>query len=281
MNQRKNGRGGERRADPESLDSLEPRVFRAFAKLIYDSSGVRLGDEKLEFLSARLRPLLRALGEPNFPALLRSVRSDETGERLALLLDRVTTNTTGFFRHPVHFDLLRAALPELARTRGKLRIWSAGCATGEEPYSAAIVAAEAGLARETRVLATDISRRALRQARAAAYPSAALANVPPSCRRYFETAFEESVHVRANVRDLVHVRVHDLRELTGFARDVFDAVFCRNVLIYFDAGERAAAIERLAGALRSGGIFFLGPCETGVVLPASFARIGPAAYRKA
>lgn len=258
---------------------LAPREFHALAKLVYEASGVRLGDEKRELLAARLRPLLRSLGEPSFARLLRSLRADATGERLALVVDRATTNTTSFFRHPAHFDLLRSALPSW-RARGKVRVWSAGCSTGEEPYSVGLVLADAGLAREAKVLATDISRRALRRASDAVYSADAVAAVPPSLRRFLEPTPDGGARVGDAVRSLVHVRRHDLRQLAGGARGVFDAVFCRNVLIYFDAAERAGAVERLALALRPGGLFFLGPCETGVRLPESFARVGPAAYTK-
>ena len=104
--------------------------------------------------------------------------------------------------------------------------------------------------------------------------------MPPSLRHHFERRDDGRFQVGEEARALVHLRHHDLRAPGASARDVFDAVLCRNVLIYFDARERAGAVARLASVLRPGGLFFLGPSESGIELPASFRRVGPAAYEK-
>jgi chemotaxis protein methyltransferase CheR len=273
------GPDASRDAPPPEPPVLEARDFRVLAGLIHEASGVRLGAEKHELLASRLRPLLAQLDVTTYAALSRAVRADATGEKLALLVDRATTNTTGFFRHRFHFDLLRAELPALGH-EGKLRIWSAGCSTGEEAYTIALVLLAAGRDVGAKILATDVSQRALAKARAAIYDEEALEPVPASLRLRFEPAPGGRFRVGAEARALVHLRRHDLREAGVHARSVFDAIFCRNVLIYFESAARAAIVSKLARVLRPGGIFFLGPSESGVELPEGFTRIGPAAYKR-
>jgi chemotaxis protein methyltransferase CheR len=263
----------------EPEPELKDRDFRHLAGLIHEASGVRLGDDKRELLASRLRPLLRSLGVASFAALSASVRADRTGERLALLVDRATTNTTGFFRHGPQLELLRARLPGLA-TRGKLRIWSAGCSSGEEPYSVALLIVSLGLGGVAKVLATDVSQRALARAKRAVYDADALESVPPRYRGQFVREPGGGFALDAETRSLVHLRHHDLRHAARGARSVFDAILCRNVLIYFEPRERKAAVARLSDVLRPGGLLLLGPSESGIELPASFRRVGAAAYEK-
>ncbi len=259
---------------------LSSREFRLLSRMIHDASGVSLGEEKRYLLAARLRPLLAELGVATYGGLAAAASDDKSGEKLALLVDRATTNTTGFFRHPAHFDLLRVRLDALAQERGKLRVWSVGCSTGEEPYSIALVLAASRHAAVSKVLATDVSHRALERARTAVYDEEDLVPVPPTLRGRFTRTKDGRFELDREVRSLVHLRHHDLRGGGEGARDVFDAVFCRNVLIYFEPDERARAVSRLARVLRTRGLFFLGPSESGVALPGSFARVGPAAYEK-
>lgn len=264
--------------DPE-VPELKPRDFKLLADLIHEASGVRLGDDKRELLASRLRPLLAQVGVKSFAGLSAAVRSDETGERLALLVDRATTNTTGFFRHASQFELLRSRLPRLAE-RGALRVWSAGCSSGEEPYSVALLLLQLGLARDAKVLATDVSRRALAKAKLAVYDADAIETVPAALRHRFEREPDGHFALDAETRALVHLRHHDLRGGSKAAKDVFSVVLCRNVLIYFEARDRAAAVARLASVLRTGGLLLLGPSESGIELPPSLRRIGTAAYEK-
>jgi chemotaxis protein methyltransferase CheR len=264
---------------------LKARDFKLLSDLIHGASGVRLGHDKRELLASRLRPLLRKLGVKTFAGLSAAVHGDASGEKLGLLVDRATTNTTVFFRHKPQLDLLRSHLKKLGgggstRIEKRIRIWSAGCSTGEEPYSIALLILEAGLEGVAKVLATDVSRRALAKAKQAVYDGSELEPVPPLLRKHFEPRGDGTFALDAATRGLVTLRRHDLREGTAAAGSVFDAVFCRNVLIYFEGRERAAAVARLAHVLKKNGLFFLGPSESGVELPASFVRIGPASYEK-
>ncbi len=259
---------------------LKARDFKLLADMIHEASGVRLGTEKRELLAARLRPLLPELGVRSFAGLAAALHADASGEKIALLVDRATTNTTGFFRHKAQLDLLRARLPGLAVGRGKLRVWSVGCSSGEEPYSVALLLLSLGLANNAKVLATDVSGRALSRAKLAIYDKEALADIPASLRGHFERREDGRFELRPEARALVHLRHHDLRSASAGARNVFDVILCRNVLIYFEAAERGAAVARLANALRPGGLLVLGPSESGLELPDSLVRIGTAAYEK-
>jgi chemotaxis protein methyltransferase CheR len=259
---------------------LTHREWKVLSDLIHGASGVRLGADKRELLASRLKPVLATVGASTFGRLVRAIQADTSGEILALVVDRATTNTTGFFRHRAQWDLLRTQLPELARARNKLRIWSAGCSSGEEPYSCALLLLGQGRVGDTRILATDVSRRALAKAKAAVYDADALDAVPPHRRQHFDPVERGRFALSAAARNLVTLRHHDLRAAARGAHDVFDVVLCRNVLIYFDAASRTAAVSRLVQVLRPGGILLLGPSEASVALPATFVRIGPAAYRK-
>jgi chemotaxis protein methyltransferase CheR len=273
------------RTDPQPLRppsaALSRGCFRELAALVGAASGVSLADEKLELLASRLRPLLGELGLERFEELVERARTDD--EVVALMVDRATTSITGFFRHPAQFDTLRAWLRARA-PGGAIRVWSIGAATGEEPYSIAMLLAEHQLDRdpraEAKVLATDLSRRALDRARDATYSREDVAAVPNGVGRFLEPTGDGRFRPVERVRRLVHLRRHDLRKTGDAARARFDVVFCRNVLIYFHVAQRQDVVTRLMRAVKPGGLFFLGPSETAIQLGSGFARHGPACYRR-
>jgi len=198
----------------------------------------------------------RAAGEP-VRAFARRVLAREAAA-IESLVEHVVVSETAFWRHP---EQLAAVGRIAAAATGPISIWSAGCATGEEPYSVAIALLEAGRAgRGDRILATDVSERALATARAGRYGVRALRRLPPELdARWLEGATER--RVREAPRALVSFARHNLVAREPAPGGPFDLVLCRNVLIYFDAATATAVIRRLAEALRPGGALVLGPIE--------------------
>ncbi len=266
--------------------------FERLRGLIYAKSGINLGLDKKTMLEMRLRRRLRSLNVPSFGEYCDRVFAAEGKEvELVHLIDAVTTNKTDFFREAGHFNyLVSKALPDLAARRGSDRaslIWSAGCSTGEEPYTLAIVLSEytqrcPGL--RFRVLATDISTAVLARARMGIFKAELVRPVPEDLRRrYF-------MRNKDPESDVLRV-VPELRALIDFRRVNFmdsdfglpeppEIIFCRNVIIYFDRQTQVQLLRRLTSQLMPGGYFFAGHSESlqGMDLP--LIPVAPSAYRK-
>jgi chemotaxis protein methyltransferase CheR len=261
--------------------------FREISETVHDIAGIQLREGKEGLVRARLARRLRQLAIPSFGAYLALVRGD--ARELAEMIDLLTTNKTSFFREAAHFDYLRDhLLPSLGP--GPARLWSAGCSSGEEPYTIAMVLREAWGAlasRDVKVLATDISRRVLATAAAGVYPEAQLGDLPPELlRRYWARA--ETPGVRGAAPGW---RAGDaLRSLVTFAplnlmgawpmRGPFQAIFCRNVMIYFDKATQQALVNRYYDLLAPGGHLFVGHSESLSALAHRFAYVQPAVYRR-
>jgi chemotaxis protein methyltransferase CheR len=193
----------------------------------------------------------------------------------------LTTNHTSFYREPNHFEFLAAEILPKFRPGSDLRIWSAACSTGEEPYS--IVCAVAthwnGQVRGLRVLATDISTRVLEKAKLGRYPEASLQHAPPGWRSCFSrSAGDGMLEVRRDYASLVDFRRINLIEPISFA-DKFHLIFCRNVMIYFDKATQQGLVERLAAHLEPGGHLFVGHSESLAGIEHRLAYLRPAIYR--
>jgi len=261
--------------------------FGAIRDLLYNHSGINLQPGKEELVKARLGKRLRMLGLADFAAYLNLLRDDAGGHELSLMIDILTTNKTSFFREQPHYDLLRdRLLPDWRRRGGSLRIWSAGCSTGEEPYSLAIqllAAAPDAAGRDARILATDISPTTLAVMREAVYPAEGLADVPGEWRRrYFEKLAgdrEGCYRVRSEVRDLVSQARLNLMD-TWPMGGPFDMIFCRNVMIYFDAPTRERLVRRFMALLRPAGHLFVGHAESLNTLRGELTYVQPAVYRR-
>ena len=271
-----------------SAPALRGHEFRRLRALVYESCGIRLRAGKEELVRARLGRRLAATGARSFGAYLDRVVADaERGApgELSALVDALTTNQTAFFREPAHFEYLRTVLlPVLARGTRPVRVWSAGCASGEEAYSLAMVLREelpAARLADARILATDISARSVDLARAGTYAPRALAAVPPALRRrYFARPTGEGPEravVRPELRALVRVaRLNLIGEWP--MQGPFDAIFCRNVMIYFDAAVRQRLVERFARLLAPGGHLFVGHAESLGALTHPLRYVQPAVY---
>ena len=239
--------------------------YALFQSLIEREAGIYLSECKRALLISRLQRRLRELELPSFSAYYRRVLADP-GERVRFV-DAICTNETHFFREAHHFDHLERTLIPAWRARGKrpIRIWSAGCSTGEEPYSIAMVLAEQLEGWDIEILATDVSTKVLDAARAAIYRNERLHEVPWERRRWILRGVgsqEGKFKVGPEARALVQFRALNLIDDVFDVGESLDAVFCRNVLIYFRGDTRARTLGRLVDKLAVGGQLFLGHAES-------------------
>jgi chemotaxis protein methyltransferase CheR len=253
--------------------------FALIGDLLHRQCGIALAPGKEALVTARLYKRLRALGLQAFDEYLDHVDRDPA--ELRAMVDALTTNKTDFFREPEHFVYLRqVVLPALSPIDEPIKIWSAGCSSGEEPYSIAITLRE-GLPlpdlREARILATDISDRVLACARAGVYDEETVRDVPPAyLGRYFHR-----VQGRFTVNDALrrHVAFARLNLLGEWPmRGPFDAIFCRNVMIYFDNPTRQRLVQRFWELLKPGGHLFVGGSESLTSIDHRFRYVQPAVF---
>jgi chemotaxis protein methyltransferase CheR len=259
---------------------MQPETFRLLRDLIYDYCGIFFQDDNDYIVTRRLQPRLDALSLPDFGDYYRYLVSSSPEVRrseLEEIVDRVTTNETYFFRESYQLDAFKEEiLPEIAhkRPRGKrLSVWSAGCASGEEAYTIAILILESGLFADwdVRVFGNDISRRCLHIARKAQYGRASFRSTDERLvRRYFREV-DGKQQVRDEVRSMVSFGQINLVDhaMMGLVGEV-DVAFCRNVLIYFDVTSRKRVIEMLYRKLQRGGYLLLGHSESLINLTTAF-----------
>ena len=250
---------------------LSPREFDQFRTLIFQLCGIRVAENKVTLLSNRLRRRVKATGVADFQAYLDLLRSASGHEELDGFLNAVTTNETSFFRTAMHFDWLRAGFVDELRERARvgshprsLRVWSAACSSGEEPYTIAMCLAENRFKLadwKIEVHGTDISEDSLAKARAAIYGSQVAEEVPEKLQaRYFtHKADSEAGEVKPPLKELVTVFRHNLMEPNP--RRDYDCIFIRNVLIYFDRQSKQVVIDHLVNSLADGGYLVVGPSE--------------------
>ena len=254
-----------------SLAELTEEQFSSTRELIYEATGIRIQDGKRTLLSNRLRRRMNALGYEDFSGYLEFLKSSRGRGEVPQFIDVVTTHETFFFRNSEQFDWFRTQFVSEAGTaafrgeRGKsLRIWSAACSTGEEPYSIAICLLENRLKLNDwslDVLATDISGDVGQQAAEGCYRERALELVTPEQRRrYFERKNEDGrTRVNSAVRDLVRFEQHNL--LHPLREDPFDCIFLKNVMIYFDEDSKRRVIANVVRQLAPGGYIVIGMSE--------------------
>jgi chemotaxis protein methyltransferase CheR len=273
-------------------DALSTKDFERLRSLIYKISGIKLNTDKKIMLEGRLKRRMTRLHLASYAEYCQYLFSGHAHdhEEIVHLIDVVTTNKTDFFREKAHFDFLTAkALPELTARIGNARellIWSAGCSTGEEPYTLAMVLheyAQTHLGFRYRILATDISTDVLARARTGIFKSEVVRPVPANLLRKY---FMRSRNVESNVlrvvpelRERVEFRRLNLMEDFGLS-DPADAIFCRNVIIYFDRPTQERLFRKLAGQLIDGGYIFVGHSESLHHLDVPLSPVAPALYRK-
>jgi chemotaxis protein methyltransferase CheR len=273
---------------------MSEREFCRLSEFIYKTCGIKLPPAKRTMLEARLSKRLRALGMKGYDSYCDYLFSDSgMHEELVSMIDLVTTNKTEFFREAPHFEFLaRKAIPDLIRRHGAgtqrpLFVWSAGCSTGEEPYTLAMVLSELVAVHpgfSFLVLATDISSRVLDAARNAVYDEERVAAVPDSLKRKYllrgKNAKAGLYRIVPELRERVRFRRLNFMDGDFGMREPMDVIFCRNVVIYFDRPTQERLIRRFCGHLIDGGYLFMGHSETvhGMDLPV--APVAPTVYRK-
>lgn len=273
---------------------LSDRDFRRLSVLIRSECGIKMPDVKKIMLEARLRKRLRSLDMKSFSEYCDYLFSPEgMDNELIPMIDLVTTNKTDFFREPRHFDfLVDTALPELIRLYGagirrRLRVWSAGCSSGEEPYTLAMVLSEF---REKHhrfdfaIEATDISTRVLELAAEGIYKAEKTLPVPQTLKRkYIMTSKDKTrglVRIVPELRASVRFRRLNFMEDDFGVGEMVDILFCRNVIIYFDRPTQEILLKRLCAHLIPGGFIFMGHSETLSGLNTPLVPAGPMVYRK-
>jgi len=270
----------------ERTPPLRPHEFRRLRELLYETCGIRLRDGKEELVRSRLGRRVVDAGAPSFAAYLDRIENDASRRQFAelgALVDALTTNQTAFFREPAHFEFFIAkVLPRMAQATQPVRVWSAGCSTGEEPFTIAALMREhlpADRFGGARILATDVSSRVLARARAATYGARAITAIPATLRRRMldVSASGDRFVVREELRAVVRfARLNLIRDWP--LRGPFDAIFCRNVMIYFDAGVRQRLVERFWRVLAPGGHLFVGHSESLGTMTHGFRYVQPAVY---
>ena len=232
--------------------------FRALTSKISCARGVCCGSYKDKCLRRRIAVRMRARGVHTYDDYAKLL--DQDAREYQELLDALTINVTKFFRNAETWNALRPYLKTLARQQPGLRVWSAGCASGEEPYTIAVLLAETigdgGLERSF-IDATDIDRLSLERTRQARYPEGAFSEMPADLRRRY---FRDGQPVQP-VRDVVRVLAHDLTREPP-PRPPYDLIVCRNVVIYFERGAQERLFQTFVTALVPGGILVLGKVET-------------------
>lgn len=272
--------------DKLGYPELSDRLFKDFADILFRESGMTLKEHKKYLLMHRLS---KWVGEgrkyPTYEAYHDALVNDKSGNRMVEFVNVLTTNFSYFFREEIHFDFLKQLLAEKVGTNEPIRIWSAACSTGEEPYSIAISAIRSNLGlehKDFKILATDISTRVLEIASAGRYHYTRVRGhlEDSELRMFFHFDREANVFtVRDNVKKLISFRYLNLMEPYPFQK-LFDVVFLRNVLIYFDNREKEVVIEKISEYIKPGGYLILGLSESLVGVKNPLISLRNSIYQK-
>jgi chemotaxis protein methyltransferase CheR len=278
---------------PMMPGSIATEEYEFIRKLIYDRSRINLGPDKKELVRSRLQKRLQALELKGFDDYCRLLKTERGDEEITDLLDVISTNVTEFFREWKHFEFLqKKVLPEWKSSNGSSRepfsVWSAACSSGEEPYSLAILLAEilgnAASAHSWQILATDISTRMLDLAQKAVYRSDRVKLPDPAwLRSHFQKglgAWDGHYRVKSTICQKVSFQHLNLMEWPYPFTHKFHAIFCRNVMIYFDRRTQEQLIPRLVEHLTPGGYLFVGHSESLIGIGLTLKCVQPSVYQR-
>jgi len=269
-------------------DGLTTRDFTRLRELIYAETGICLGPEKKTMVEVRLKRRLRALNMATYSRYCEFIFARRGAEEeLISLINVITTNKTDFFREPAHFNfLVQKVLPESELSGRPFVVWSAGCSSGEEPYTMAMVLSEYAGAHPGfcyRILATDISTSVLEKAQLGIYSSACVEPVPIAMKHKYlmRSRASDRVRVVPELRRLIEFRRLNFKEADYAIGEPLDAIFCRNVLIYFDRATQENILRKLIRNLAPSGYLFVGHSETLHDMDLPLEAVASALYRKA
>lgn len=268
---------------------ISDKEFARFSELIYSLTGINITDKKRQLVISRLGKRLRANKLKDFGEYYRLLEDrNKNKAEISELINQITTNKTDFFRENHHFDFVRNRLiPELVRRGEKnFRFWSAGCSSGEEPYSLAMTILDKmeemklGFGYDVRILATDLDTNMLRKATNAVYDKTRLEPVPDHIKRkYFHKLDELNFEVSPRVRDLVKLGRINLMDDYPFKKG-FNLILCRNVLIYFTQEDRRKVVRKFWDHLRPNGYLLLGHSESLLADSVGYRSLGHTVYQR-
>jgi chemotaxis protein methyltransferase CheR len=278
-------------APSQTAARISDKEFDAIRRLVYAKFGINLTEQKKTLVVGRLQKVLRQRKFTNFKDYYEWLTNDQSGIALDELANRISTNHTFFYREKAHFEFFASTvLPEaVARHQAQgdsdLRIWCAGCSSGEEPYTLMMLMMEYLGPQFSKwnptLLATDISATALKKAMAGVYDADRVAQLPPNLRnKYFGKTKEGTYLVKDPVRKKIFYRRHNLMDQTFPFKKQFDAIFCRNVMIYFDRETRNTLVAKYHHHTVDGGYLFIGHSETLGRGETQYRYVMPAVYRK-
>lgn len=260
---------------------LSEHDFNRLSNFIYKEYGIKMPPSKKIMLQSRLQKRLKDLNITSFKEYCDIVFSNDGADEIIHMIDVVSTNKTDFFREPNHFAFMQEViLPEFVAEKNNrlLKIWSAGCSSGEEPYTIAMVVSgffETQIGFDFQILGTDISTRILQKAIDAIYSEDRIVGIPLEIKKkYFlksKDATKKLIRIIPQLRGKINFQRLNLMSGSYDVKDMYDIIFCRNVLIYFDRETQEKVISKLCARLKTGGYFFLGHSESimGMQLPLS------------
>ena len=274
--------------------SLSQAEFARLAELVYDTCGIHLNDTKRQMVESRLQKRLRKTGIESFSAYWQLLSDAERGkEEIISLIDAISTNKTDFFRERAHFEYFKKQIVPTLGKQAKvehrlLRIWSAGCSTGKEPYTLAMVLSDCKREKtlgEFSIIGTDISTEVLEAGRRAVYEEADLEAIPMAFRKEYLLKSKDrrtpTFRMDREMRSLVKFQRLNLIDQDFALEKPFDVIFCRNVMIYFDQVTKEKIVKKFHEFLRPGGYLFIGHSETLNGLSIELTVAAPTIYRKA
>ncbi|MCI0471711.1 MAG: protein-glutamate O-methyltransferase [Candidatus Aminicenantes bacterium] len=270
---------------------LSDKDFEKISNLVYQKCGINLHGGKKELVSARLGKRLREGGFSSFSNYYNYITGEKGAEELVTMIDSISTNLTYFFREESHFVKLSKLLPVFSENAAKqksgpkLLVWCAGCSTGEEPYSVAMTARESlrDQSVKVKILATDISTKVISKASEGIYSVDKAKNIPNALlNKYFQRGsgnLSTDLRVKEEIRGMISFKLFNLMH-TPPAEALFDFIFCRNVMIYFDKQTQQRLVGNFFNCLKKGGYFFIGHSESLTGLNHSFKYVEPSVYTK-
>jgi chemotaxis protein methyltransferase CheR len=271
------------------LREITNEEFERIRSFIKQKLGINLSNEKKSLIHSRLGAIIQEKGFDNFSQYFDYLLQDKADNAIIQFVDKITTNHTYFMRETDHFDYFRdTVLPYIYENHSQnndLRLWCAGCSSGEESYTLEMIIQDFFQDKpakwDTQILATDISSTILNKAIQGVYPSESLRNLPKRwINNYFRTFDTEHSIIRDEIKKLVIYRKYNLMEERFPFQKLFQTIFCRNVMIYFDSATRDRLVNKFYDATVAGGFLFIGHSESLNHMTTKYKYIKPAVYRK-
>jgi chemotaxis protein methyltransferase CheR len=265
---------------------MQKAVFDKFRALVFETCGIHLTEQKEALVSARIGKRMRALNLTDYGAYYQEVVADRSGAELSELVNAISTNVTHFYRESRHFEFLGERVREWsANGQRKLRIWCAACSTGEEPYTLAMTALDnQAKPVAVEVVASDISTKVLQIAKFGVYKDTDVEKLPPSLlKKYFQQGVGRAAQlyrIKRELRERVGFKQINLSTPPYPVEGNLDAIFCRNVMIYFNHDLRRLLVHHFEQMLRPGGYLFVGLAESLTGAHKNLSTVEPSVYRK-